>query len=256
MQNLIAEAKARKLLVIADAKRSDIGSTMEAYAGAWLGSDSPYNADAVTTTPWFGMGALSPLIKRAEACNCGVFIVVRSSNPEAKELHSAKIKDAYMVDKLAHEIEICNKSIMDNNRAGEVASKPKHSSGLGSVCAVIGATLGDSMARTAALMPSALILAPGIGAQGASIKDLQTSLPNDILHRLMPTSARQILSYGRDAAKIRSALLRHRDETLMLSQGIWAIPAPPPVDTGGEGSSVKPLVSDTPHHRLPAELAS
>src|SRR5271166_1013008 len=89
LEQLIAEARSAGLLVIADAKRGDIGSTMEAYAAAWLDPDSPLGADAVTAVPYLGLGALQPMVDLAAAHGRGVIVVVRSSNPEGHVLQQA-----------------------------------------------------------------------------------------------------------------------------------------------------------------------
>ena len=85
----MAAARDAGLLVIADAKRGDIGSTMEAYATAWLDPHSPLVADAVTVMPYLGIGALRPALDLAAASGRGVIVVVRSSNPEGRSLQEA-----------------------------------------------------------------------------------------------------------------------------------------------------------------------
>ena len=83
LEAVMAEARAAGLLVIADAKRGDIGTTTAAYAGAWLDPDSPLGADALTAVPYLGLGSLQPLFDRAAVHGRGVIVVVRSSNPRA-----------------------------------------------------------------------------------------------------------------------------------------------------------------------------
>ena len=90
LEEVMAAAREAGLLVIADAKRADIGSTMEAYASAWLDPASPLVADAVTVVPYLGIGALAPAFDLAAASGRGVIVVVRSSNPEGRSLQEAR----------------------------------------------------------------------------------------------------------------------------------------------------------------------
>jgi len=83
---IIAEARERGLLVIADAKRGDIGSTTDAYAQAWLGANAPLRVDAITVNPYLGLGSLEPLLHHAAESGAYVFVVVRSSNPEGSSI--------------------------------------------------------------------------------------------------------------------------------------------------------------------------
>src|SRR5580704_12255319 len=92
LEALIADASAAGLLVVADAKRGDIDSTSAAYADAWLGRSSPLAADAVTATPYLGFGSLEPLFRTALANGRGVFVVVRSSNPEGRTVQAAVVQ--------------------------------------------------------------------------------------------------------------------------------------------------------------------
>ncbi|MCB0307633.1 MAG: orotidine-5'-phosphate decarboxylase, partial [Calditrichaeota bacterium] len=86
LTEVIAAGRDRGLLVIADAKRGDIGSTCEGYARAWLGDGAPMQADAVTVTAYLGLRALDPILDRAAACGACCFVVLRSSNPEGSPL--------------------------------------------------------------------------------------------------------------------------------------------------------------------------
>ena len=89
LEAVMTAARQAGLLVIADAKRGDIGSTMEAYASAWLDPASPLVADAVTLTPYLGIGALRPALDMAAATGRGAIVVVRGSNPEGRSIQEA-----------------------------------------------------------------------------------------------------------------------------------------------------------------------
>jgi orotidine-5'-phosphate decarboxylase len=152
------------LLVIADAKRGDVPVTAKAYAQALIGeTPGPYGpvkglgADAFTANPLLGRDALEPLLP-AEPTNAGCFVLVRTSNPGAAEIQDEPEANplherlATMVDELG--------------RASTGAS------GLSNVGAVTGATRPDLLERLRQLMPNAIFLLPGVGAQGGSASDL------------------------------------------------------------------------------------
>src|SRR6202012_5952419 len=90
LARLTGQARAAGLLVIADVKRGDVGSTNDAYAAAYLGPGAPFAADAVTVHPYLGLGAVGAFVSRAhESGGCGL-IVTRSSNPEGREIQAAR----------------------------------------------------------------------------------------------------------------------------------------------------------------------
>ena len=86
LEDALAALREQGCLSLADAKRGDIGSTMAGYADAWLGESSPLRADAVTVSPYLGVGALNPVFDLAEATGRGVFVLAATSNPEAVAL--------------------------------------------------------------------------------------------------------------------------------------------------------------------------
>jgi len=187
LERLIAEARAAGLIVIADAKRGDIDSTAEAYADAWLGDASPLAADAVTAHPYLGLGALAPLFRRAAATGRGVLVVARSSNPEGSELQRAVTSSgAGVEDMLLGEIAALNES----------PDIPP-----GTVGAVIGATLEPSAFSLSQL--GGVILAPGLGAQGAGPADVAERFAGCRPGSVLPSSSRGILTSGPDPDALR-----------------------------------------------------
>ena len=157
------EARARGLLVIADAKRGDIASTATAYAEAWIGrrpgADAPL-ADAVTVSPYMGPDTVEPFLAVADREGAGVFVLARTSNPGAAELEERELADGGRVwERVAGWIDGWSRA-----RTG--------TSGVGSVGAVIGATAPEAVRRARELMPAAPLLLPGVGAQGGSAADL------------------------------------------------------------------------------------
>jgi orotidine-5'-phosphate decarboxylase len=191
LERLIGEASAAGLIVVADAKRGDIDSTAEAYADAWLGEGSPLAADALTAHPYLGLGALTPLVRRAGATGRGVLVVVRSSNPEGRELQTAATTSGVSVeDMLLAEIAALNRG----------PGIPP-----GTVGAVVGATLEPSAFSLSQL--GGVILAPGLGAQGASVDDLAARFAGCRPGSLLPTSSRGLLRLGPDPEDLRRGAL-------------------------------------------------
>jgi orotidine-5'-phosphate decarboxylase len=153
LERLLSRASDAGFLVIADAKRGDIGSTMDGYARAWLASEGPFLADAVTISPYLGSESLNETISFASNNSKGIFILAATSNPEAKDLQSSVAAN--------------NQTVASSvaSYAARLNEKP-----LGSVGLVIGAqaNLVDMAIETAAL-GSTPILAPGFGSQGAEL---------------------------------------------------------------------------------------
>jgi orotidine-5'-phosphate decarboxylase len=195
LEQLLADAGEAGLLVIADAKRGDIDSTAEAYADAWLGARSPLAADAVTAHAYLGIAALAPLVQRAAANGRGVLVVARSSNPEGRGLQLATTADGTSVeDMLLGEVAALNGS-------GEFPA--------GVAGAVIGATLPPSNFSLSQL--GGVILAPGLGAQGAGPAEIAQRFAGCLPGAVLPSSSRGILRHGPDPAAMRR-------EALTLSQ--------------------------------------
>lgn len=173
-------------LAIVDAKCGDIASTAIAYGEAYLGPRSAYRGDALTLSPYLGFGSLQPIIDIARREGAGVFVVVRSSNPEGTGLQHAAITDGYSVaEHLADAI------------FAENASE------LGPIGAVVGATLGAEAGALAARMPNALLLVPGIGAQGATVADVRRDFGPDYV-RVIPNVSRGVARAGPDPAALRA----------------------------------------------------
>ncbi|ETX15806.1 aminotransferase class IV [Roseivivax halodurans JCM 10272] len=201
LQRLITGAQARGVLALADAKRTDIGNSVAAYGRAWLGPEG-FGADAMTLSAYMGAGTLSPVHEHAAATGTGTFVVVRSSNPEGAALQSAEAGGEAVADTLARAIAAENDRLAPNAPVGPVG-------------AVIGATLGAEAARTVSLMPNALFLVPGIGAQGASLDDLSRIFAG-AGRRVIPTSSRAVLAAGPDVASLKASIAETRDAAMRL----------------------------------------
>jgi orotidine-5'-phosphate decarboxylase len=187
LERLIADARAAGLVVLADAKRGDIDSTADAYADAWVGETSPFAADAVTVHAYLGLGALQPLVRLAGATGRGVLVVARSSNPEGRALQLAVTEGGPSVeDMLLAEIAELN---------GSGAIPP------GTVGAVVGATLPPSSYPLSQL--GGVILAPGLGAQGAGPAEVAKSFAGCVPGTVLPSSSRGLLRHGPDPDTMR-----------------------------------------------------
>jgi orotidine-5'-phosphate decarboxylase len=189
LERLIAEANGAGLIVIADAKRGDIDSTAAAYAEAWLGEASPLAADAVTVHPYLGLGALAPLVHLGSANGRGVIVVVRSSNPEGRDLQQAVTGGGPSVE------DMLLAEIAEYNGSSEVLA--------GTVGAVVGATLEPSAFALSQL--GGVILAPGLGAQGASPADVAARFAGCRPGGVLPSSSRGLLNEGPDPAALRDS---------------------------------------------------
>lgn len=202
LERTIAELRAAGVLIIADAKRGDIGSTMAAYAQAWAG-DGPLAADAVTASPYLGFRSLQPLLDVAAANGRGVFVLAATSNPEGASVQLAQADGRTVAQ-----------SIVDAaaavNRAGAVSSVEP----TGSVGVVVGATLAEVPDLSDLGGP---VLVPGIGAQGGRPEAL-AGLGGAGAQQLWPAVSRQVLQAGPGVAELRSAGERMRDELAYLTR--------------------------------------
>lgn len=193
LERLIAACRSAGALVLLDVKRGDIGSTMAAYARAYLGEGSPLAADAVTLSPYLGFGSLDPALEEAERTGRGVFVLALTSNKEGPQVQRARSEDGVSVAQ----------TIVDEAAARNAGASP-----LGPVGLVIGATVGRTELDLSSL--NGTILAPGFGAQGAGVGDLRTVFGPSLRH-VLPASSRDILRHGPDVTALRTAALRVRD---------------------------------------------
>jgi len=192
-EDLVAGTRSAGLLAIADAKRGDVGTTVEAYAEAWF--DSPLAADAVTAHPYLGFGALAPMVAAAHRTGRGLLVVVASSNPEGRALQEATTAGGASVESaLLEEIASVNR-----DAGGPLG-------GVGPVGAVIGAT--RSLPTLVGL--GGIVLAPGVGAQGASAADVGRLVEGCPPGTVLPSASRSLLRAG--PGGLRDAAARLRDE--------------------------------------------
>ncbi len=195
LETLLARARDAEVLTIADAKRGDIGSTMQAYAEAWLGEGMPLAADAVTLNPYLGYESLRPAIDLAAVTGRGIFVLALTSNPEGRSVQHVGGNESVA------------RSIARAAAAENAGAAPGH------VGLVVGATVGDAAERLGLDLAglNGPILAPGVGAQGAGATELRSAF-GAAMPLVLPTSSRAILAAGPRATDLLAAAERTRDE--------------------------------------------
>lgn len=207
LEETLAVCREHDLISVLDIKRGDIGSTMGAYARAYLDPASALAADSITVSPYLGFGALDPAFELANAHDRGVFVLALTSNPEGAEVQHAKCGESVegFGDSVAGTI------------VGQVAARNSSESaqGLGRFGLVVGATIGSG-SRELGFDPSACggpILAPGVGAQGAGISELIDVFGTDAIaaNQILATTSRAVLSAGADGVR---AAARSLNESL------------------------------------------
>jgi orotidine-5'-phosphate decarboxylase len=189
LEDAIRALRRAGALVLLDVKRGDISSTSAGYAQAYLHPTSPLCVDAVTAHPYLGVGSLTPMVEQARAYGGGVFVTALTSNPEATAIQCARTADGRLVaQQVVDEISQLNEGV-----------------GAGSFGVVVGATVGRTDLDLTRL--GGPVLAPGLGAQGATAEDLRTVFGDD-LEAVLPSYSRTVLAAGPDLAAIRTAAER------------------------------------------------
>ncbi|PZQ91553.1 MAG: orotidine-5'-phosphate decarboxylase [Leifsonia xyli] len=186
LEEVLGAARAAGLLVIADVKRGDVGSTVDAYGEAWLSPGSPLEADAMTAVAYQGFGSLDGVLARAAAHGKGVFVLAATSNPESTEVQALRAADGETL-------------------AARMVRGARQTGGTAGV--VVGATV--ELSTVGIELPSLVavpVLAPGFGAQGAELADAPT-IYGPAIGSVLPSVSRSILGAGREgvAAAIDAA---------------------------------------------------
>jgi len=211
LEDVCAHAHDAGLLVIADGKRGDIGSTARAYAGAYLEPRGlhPPLADALTVNPYLGRDALEPFLLAGQRQGGGVFVLLKTSNPGSADLQDAILSDG---SPLWHQLALLLQ---------EPAETLVGTSGLSGLGVVVGATYPRAISEARRLLPRSIILLPGVGAQGATPADVARAFTSGPASAVVNVSRSVIFAYRaeegldwRDAAGTEAARLR--DE-------IWAV---------------------------------
>ena len=199
LEKVVEASRALGALVLLDVKRGDIGSTAQAYADAYLLPSSPLSVDAVTVSPYLGMGSLDPLVDTALAHDRGVFVLALTSNPEGPQFQHAVTPDGRTVAA----------TVLD-----AVATRNAGLVPMGSVGVVVGATIDETVAELDVNGP---ILVPGYGAQGGTVEDIRRVF-GSARRYVLPSSSRALLAAGPDRQALHQAALRAADDLATLDR--------------------------------------
>ena len=211
-------AKEKGMIVIADIKRGDIGSTAEGYSNAYIGKtklgdreEKLYDIDFVTVNPYLGIDGIKPFIEDSKNHNKGIFVLVRTSNKSSSELQSLKLENGMsLYEKVAELVNDWGKELI-----GEY--------GYSSVSSVVGATHPFELKRLREIMPNSFFLIPGYGAQGGKAEDIALGFDEKGLGGIVNSSRGLMCAYKSDLWKdkfkdeeyglaTREEAIRMRDE--------------------------------------------
>jgi orotidine-5'-phosphate decarboxylase len=215
-ENTVASAKKRGLLVIADGKRNDISSTAEAYAAAFLGEadvlgrkQKVFDADAATVTPYLGRDSLEPFTDACSRYGKGLFVVLKTSNPGSRDFQDQPLvaTGRPLYESIAATVDELGLALV-----GE--------SGYSSIGAVIGATFPEEGRRLRALMPHAIILVPGYGAQGGSAESAAACFNDDGLGAIVSSSRGITYKYSSPDLPCHAFVAAVRENTFRMIDDI------------------------------------
>ncbi|MEW2444314.1 orotidine-5'-phosphate decarboxylase [Micromonospora marina] len=190
LESTIRQLRDLGALTLLDVKRGDIGSTVAAYASAYLDPSSPLYVDAVTASPYLGVGSLAPMFSTAAEHGGGVFVLALTSNPEGASVQRAVGADGRTVAQ----------TVID-----EISQLNRGAEPLGGFGLVVGATVGDTGHDLDSV--NGPLLAPGLGAQGGTPAGLRTVF-GAALPSVLPSYSREVLGAGPDPADLRAAAER------------------------------------------------
>ncbi|RLQ11588.1 orotidine-5'-phosphate decarboxylase [Micromonospora sp. BL1] len=190
LESTIRQLRDLGALTLLDVKRGDIGSTVAAYASAYLDPSSPLYVDAVTASPYLGVGSLAPMFSTAAEHGGGVFVLALTSNPEGASVQRAVGADGRTVAQ----------TVID-----EISQLNRGTEPLGSFGLVVGATVGETGHDLDSV--NGPLLAPGLGAQGGTPAGLRTVF-GAALPSVLPSYSREVLGAGPDPADLRAATER------------------------------------------------
>nr|WP_204261861.1 orotidine-5'-phosphate decarboxylase [Blastococcus saxobsidens] len=196
LEDAVAACRAAGALVLLDAKRGDIGSTMAAYAD-YLRPDHPLAVDAMTVSPYLGPESLEPAVSTAKHHGGGLFVLARTSNPDAGTLQHATVGDRSVAQVVVDTVRGWNTEVA----GGEVPDGSGFGPSLGSFGLVVGATLPALDVDLDGLRGP--VLAPGLGAQGGTVADLRRLFGSE--RAVVPTVSRDVLGAGPDPFALRAA---------------------------------------------------
>ena len=202
LAEVIRFARGRGLIVIADAKRGDIGSTSAAYAEAFLG-DGDFAADAITINPYLGADAIMPFVNRIRSGR-GVLVLVKNSNPSSGEFQDLEASGRPLWEAVAARVRGWGDDFLG-------------ASGMSSVGAVVGATYPKHLKRARELMPNTIILVPGYGTQGGSAMDAVQAARSDGSGIIVNSSRGLMYAYLKSGGKSPGAAAASAAESMRLA---------------------------------------
>jgi len=189
----IAYARERGLIVIGDIKRSDIASTAQSYADGHIGlvdiegeSFEIYKEDFITLNPFLGIDSVEPYFEACKSLNKGLFLLVKTSNPNSGQIQDLKVNDQYLYEYIGGLVSQWGESMI-----GE--------SGFSKIGAVVGATYKEQGIRLRKQMPHTFFLVPGYGAQGATAEDLAGTFNKEGIGSIVNSSRGIIAAYKKEA---------------------------------------------------------
>jgi orotidine-5'-phosphate decarboxylase len=198
LERTVAATRECGALLLLDVKRGDIGSTMSAYAEAYLSPGAPLASDAITVSPYLGVGSLQPVFDLVERHEVGAFVLAATSNPEGPQIQHARTDAGPNVAQ----------AVVDDIATRNAGARP-----LGSLGVVAGATIEPGVVHFDRL--DGPILAPGIGAQGGTADDVRRVF-GTATRNVLPSVSREVLRHGPDLHALRDAVLRLVDEFAFL----------------------------------------
>jgi orotidine-5'-phosphate decarboxylase len=201
LERSVSALRAAGALVILDVKRGDIGSTMDAYAAAYLSPTSPLAVDAITVSPYLGVGSLEPAFSLAREHGNGVFVLALTSNPEGSQVQHALGPDGRSVAQ----------TLVDELGERNGGAEP-----FGSLGVVVGATISPDVEINLSTL-NGPFLVPGIGAQGGTADDVRRIFGAST-NAVLPSVSREVLRAGPDAAALRAAVAGQIDTFAFLNR--------------------------------------
>lgn len=189
LENLLGEISSAGALSVADAKRGDIGSTMAGYARAWLTDGSPLACDALTVSPYLGVGSLDAAFETAADTGRGLFVLARTSNPEAGGLQESIGDQGSVAQSVVDEVGRRNLAHSDG--------------GVGPFGVVVGATVAAPPRLDTLRGP---VLMPGVGEQGGTVEDVRR-IAGPALPDTLVNISRHVLRAGPDVETMRSLVI-------------------------------------------------
>ncbi|MBO4878111.1 MAG: orotidine-5'-phosphate decarboxylase [Ruminococcus sp.] len=215
LEKTIQYAQLNGMFVITDAKRNDIGATMQAYASAHLGSVNvqeneiaPFGADALTVNGYLGTDGIDPLLEECRKNDKGIYVLVKTSNPSSGELQDLKLADGRTIYECMGDM--CEKWGADT--AGKY--------GYSAVGAVVGATYPEMLTELRKRLPHTMFLVPGYGAQGGGAAGLKGGFDENGLGAIVNSSRAVMCAYKKEGCDEREFAQAARREVIRMREDI------------------------------------